>query len=136
MRAGWAGLWAAICEEAVPVPVKPDDLASLNVRERLKKLYESLRTRPRPRSSDDALRQIGEALDEVEDRFSGIPRKSPPPPPDMPDGRMYPPLEDNIKRLKSGKIVANTKRHKIVIEPDGGYRITNRRTREVEFERE
>jgi len=40
--------------------------------------------------------------------MSGIPRKNPPPAPNMPDGRMYPPLDDFTIRNPDGSIAVTT----------------------------
>jgi hypothetical protein len=73
-------------------------------------------------------------MDEVEDALSGIPKKEPPPPPKMPDGRMYPPRDDHVTRHPDGSINGRTAGHNIEIGKDGSIKITNRRTGGVDFE--
>jgi hypothetical protein len=51
----------------------------------------------------------------------------------MPDGRMYPPLADNIIRNADGTIIAWTRGHIIEIGADGSLVIRNKRTKAVEF---
>jgi hypothetical protein len=77
--------------------------------------------------------QLGTILEEVEDQMSGVVKKTPPPPPAMPDGRMYPPLPDNITPLPDGGILAKTRGHVIEIGVDGSITIKNKRTGAVEF---
>lgn len=73
-------------------------------------------------------------MEGVEDAYSGIPRKDPPPPPNTPDGRMYPPLADNITRNPNGGITARTRHHIIEVGPDGSIRIRHTQTGRIEFE--
>lgn len=79
--------------------------------------------------------QVSKTLDDVEDQLSGIPKKSPPPPPNMPDGRMYPPLPDRIKTMPDGTLVARTRGHIIEAGPDGSLKIINVKTGEVELQK-
>jgi len=73
-------------------------------------------------------------MDEVEDAMSGIPKKTPPPAPGMPDRRMCPPLDDFVTKNPDGSISAITKNHRIDIRADGSTRIINKRTGTVEFQ--
>jgi hypothetical protein len=78
------------------------------------------------------LGRVGRTLDEVEDALSGIPRRNPPPPPNMPDGRMYSPQADNITRHADGRITARTAGHRIEIGADGSITI-RRLSGEIDF---
>ena len=73
-------------------------------------------------------------MDEVEDAMSGIPKKEPPPPPKLPDGRMYPPRDDFVTRNPDGSISARTAGHNIEIGKDGSIKIISRKTKGIEFE--
>jgi len=75
---------------------------------------------------EEALKQICTVLDEVEDAYSGVPKQDPPPPPDMPDGRMYPPQADHIHRRSDGSIGATTRGHVIEITAGGGHHAAGR----------
>ena len=114
-----------------------DDPASQSrsIRERLDELYRRLRTLPRAGTADEALRQLCDALDEVEDAWSGIPKKSPPPPPSSSDGRMYCPLDDFVLPMTDGGILALTRGHRIEIAADGSLRIISKVTGQPEFEK-
>jgi len=101
---------------------------------RLTEYYNRLRGQPASRTADEALGRVGRTLDEVEDALSGIPKKNPPPPPNMPDGRMYPPQADNIVRHADGSITARTRGHDISIGRDGSITMTNRQTGKVDFQ--
>ena len=103
------------------------------IKQRLKEFYDRLGQSPRAGSAEDALEQLAQTLEAVEDAMSGIAKKSPPPPPGMPDGRMYPPLPDNIIRHADGTITARTRGHVIEISADGSVVIKNKRTGAVEF---
>ena len=47
---------------------------------------------------------------------------------------MYPPLDDYVKRLPDGGILARTKGHDIRIGRDGTITMTDRSTGQVEFQ--
>jgi hypothetical protein len=121
------------------IPSEPETTAApaatLGIRERLIGYYQRLSAKPAARTADDGLRQVSDTLDEVEDQFSGVPKRSPPPPPGENDGRMYPPLSDNITRQADGSIIARTRGHRINIGSDGSITITNFKTGEVEFKK-
>jgi hypothetical protein len=102
----------------------------------LAEFYARLSQLPPAGSADEALRQLADTLDAVEDAFSGVPKKMPPPPPNMPDGRMYPPLPDFTTHHPDGSITARTRGHVIEIGADGRLTIKNKRTGAVELERE
>ncbi len=103
------------------------------ITERLKEFYHRLGNLPRAKSAEDALEELARTLDAVEDALSGISKQTPPPPPSMPDGRMYPPLSDYIIRRADGTIMAWTRGHIIEIGVDGSLVIRNKRTKAVEF---
>ncbi len=106
------------------------------IAERLAEFYARLGQLPAARSADEALQQLADTLDAVEDAFSGVPKKTPPPPPNMPDGRMYPPLPDFTTRHPDGSMTARTRGQVIEIGADGRLTIKNKRTGAVEFERQ
>jgi hypothetical protein len=106
-----------------------------SIRERLDELYRRLRLLPRARTADDALQQLCDTLDAVEDAWSGIPKKSPPPLPSEADGRMYCPMTDYVSRLNDGGILALTRGHRIEIGVDGSLRIVSKITGQPEFEK-
>ena len=103
--------------------------------ERLAEFFNRLAALPAPRTADEALEQIVATLDAVEDAYSGVPKQDPPPPPNMPDGRMYPPLSDHIDRIPDGTIRAATRRHIIEIAADGSVTIRHAGSGIVEYER-
>lgn len=103
------------------------------IRERLHEFYRRVGSLARAPSAEEALKQLARVLDDVEDELSGIPKKSPPPPPSVNDGRMYPPLDDFIIRHPDGRITARTRRHRIEIEANGSVTIINERTGAVEL---
>jgi hypothetical protein len=106
---------------------------SLSMRERLDEFYRRLGAQPPAATADDALERIRRTLDEVEDLYSGIPKKTPPPPRNQPDGRMYPPQDDSVTRNPDGSLVAQTQGHTIDIGKDGTITMRKRRTGQVEF---
>jgi hypothetical protein len=102
--------------------------------QRLEEYYNRLWGRPLSTTAEGALDRLERTLIEVEDELSGIPRSDPPPPPKMPDGRMYPPQEDNITRNPDGSISARTRRQTIEIGKDGGITIRDKQTGQIEFQ--
>jgi hypothetical protein len=88
---------------------------------------------PPATTAEEALARVRDVLNEVENIYSGIPRTDPPPPIGQTDGRLYPPLDDNVKRLADGGIKAQTKGHSIVIGPNGSITIMNGVTGQIEF---
>lgn len=88
-------------------------------RERLDELYRRLAIAPAPTSAEAALELICRTLEKVEDEMSGIPKADPPPQPGSDDGRMYPPQGDYVDRKMDGGITARTRRHRIIISPNG-----------------
>lgn len=111
----------------------PSQQRQLTRTERLTEYFNRLRQQPVSRSADEALVRLSQTLMQVEDELSGIPRQEPPPPPNRPDGRMYPPQADNVRRLPDGSITARTAGHRIEIGAGGSITIRNVRTGEVDF---
>ena len=107
---------------------------TIGMQQRLNEFYRRLRAQGPASSADDALARIRRTLDEVEDEMSGVTKRCPPPGPGMPDGRMYPPLDDYVNRLPDGRIVARSRGHRIEIGPNGETRITNLQTGGVDVE--
>lgn len=102
---------------------------------RLAEVYRRLKAASVVADAEETLRQLCQTLESVEDEMSGVPRQDPPPPLSQRDGRMYCPLEDQIRRNPDGSIEAFTRRQIIQITATGSLRIINRASREVEFER-
>jgi hypothetical protein len=101
--------------------------------QRLEEYYNRLREQPLSTTIEDAMERLAQTLMEVEDELSGIPR-SDLPPHKKSDGRMYPPLPDNISRNPDGSISARTKGHNIEIGKDGSITIRDKRTGQIEFQ--
>jgi RHS repeat-associated protein len=114
--------------EVPPAPTNP-----LTRGQRLREYFDRLGKQPPSRTADEALGRISRTLEEVEDALSGIPKKTPPPPPKMPDGRMYPPQPDKIVRNADGSISARTAGHTVEIGADGSITIRNIKTGEIDF---
>jgi hypothetical protein len=89
---------------------------------------------PAPTTADEALNQINSTLTGVEDEFSGVPEN--PNPGLEPDGRMYPPREDNIVQDEDDGLTAKTRGNIIKISADGSVTILSRRTGEIVYNRE
>ncbi len=105
------------------------------VRERLDEVYRRLAAMPRAATADDAFRELCDVLDAVEDLWSGVPKKSPPPWPADSDGRMYCPSTDFTWQRGDGSILALTRGHRIEISGVGALRIRSKITGLVEFEK-
>ena len=105
------------------------------IRDRLAEVYRRLKERPHASTGTEALQQLCEVLEQVEDELSGIARQDPSPGPARFDGRMYCPEEDFVVRNPDGRLVALTRGHRIEIAADGSLRIINKLTGQTEFER-
>jgi len=68
----------------------------LAIQKRLKIFLERMKVEPPGNSANKALALLSDVLNAVEDEFSGVPYN-----PRLPktDGRMYPPLEDSVRRV-------------------------------------
>ncbi len=77
--------------------------------------------------------QVRKTIDQVEDEMSGLPKKDPPPPPSVNDGRMYPPLDDRVQPTVEGGLQTDTRGQKIELGPDGSIKVTSKKTGAVEF---
>ena len=98
------------------------------IRERLTEVYRRLKAHPRASSGAEALQQLCEVLEQVEDELSGVAQQEPSPSPVRFDGRMYCPEEDFVLRNPDGSLVALTRGHRIEIEANGSLRIINKLT--------
>jgi hypothetical protein len=107
--------------------------APWSIASRVAEFYRRLASLPPARSADEAFRQICDTLEQVEDELSGIPKRSPPPPPEASDGRMYPPRDDKIQRAADGSIITETRRQRVEIGTDGSICIRRKKLRVVEF---
>lgn len=105
----------------------------LGRRERLAEVYRRLDTLPAPASAEEALSQLRECLNAVEDELSGIPAVDPPPADG--GGRMYFPLPDRTVIHADGGITARTIGHTITVTPDGHLTIRRTGTGEVEYQK-
>ena len=105
------------------------------IAERLAEVYRRLYGLPAARSAEEAFQMICDTLEGVEDEYSGIPRREPPPEPPATDGRMYPPTGTNVVRLASGAILARARRHSIEISKQGAILIRKRGDGTVDFEK-
>ncbi len=104
--------------------------------ERKAEFYRRLAAAPPFLSVDVALQQLGLILEQVEDEFSGILKRTPPPGIRDRDGRMYPPLDDYLQRHDDGSLTAFTRGHRIEIDATGRVEIFDRRTALREFPNE
>ncbi|MFC4312412.1 FG-GAP-like repeat-containing protein [Steroidobacter flavus] len=100
--------------------------------ERLQEVYRRLETQ-RATTAEEAQAQLNKTLEAVEDQFSGVPKN--PNPGLKPDGRMYVPQADNIKRLADGTIRATTRGNIVEYGPDGSITIIDRATLQIVFQR-
>ncbi len=105
------------------------------IRERLAEVFRRLRNCPPFRSADDGFRQLCETLEQVEDEWSGVAKRSPPPELGEFDGRMYCPSPDFVEKRADGSVLALTRGHRIEVAASGTIKIVCKLTGEVEFER-
>jgi hypothetical protein len=70
-----------------------DSHESVSKRQRLTEVYRRLAETPRCSSADDALSELGDVVEQVENALSGVAMPVVTPHPSVTDGRMYRPLE-------------------------------------------
>ena len=117
----------------IPLPPLPPTDQTHCQRCRLKCFYYCLQTAPSTSNAEQTIELINYTIKKIEDDYSGIPDSSSP---DLKyNGRMYQIREDYIERKDNGVIVAITKGNRIVIEPNGSFRILDRRTEELLLEK-
>ncbi len=107
----------------------------LTIPERLAEFFRRLQAAARATTAEEALNQVRNIMNQVEDEFSGVIRKDPPPPIDQPDGRMYPPQNDFTTRKPDGSISARTRGHRIEIGRDGSITITNIKSGNIDLQK-
>lgn len=92
--------------------------------ERLLAFFQLLATAPEVSSEGEALLQIAEALNSVEDEMTGIPRN---PYRWQSDGRMYPPQADARREVPNHRQVARyrSRGHNTFIRSNGAIQICN-----------
>lgn len=104
---------------------------SLSKDERFKILLDRLEALPAAASLTEALDQISNVLNEVENEFTSIPFN---PAAWKSDGRMYPPQVDSLRHTSSPNVKRfRTRAHHVFISVDGAIRIVAVRNRESVF---
>ena len=93
----------------------------MEIRQRLAIFYHRLADAPAVVNAEQAFALICRVLEQVEDEFCTVARTSPPPRHFV--GRMYSPLHDSIEVLADQSWRVSTRRHLIVIRPDGSFSI-------------
>jgi hypothetical protein len=91
----------------------------MNIQERLALFYLRLEAAPPAASAEQALALIARTLEGVENEFCAVPRSTPAPL--QFEGRMYLPQSDNINVQDDGSTWVKTRRHRILISPDGSF---------------
>jgi hypothetical protein len=102
--------------------------------ERIQEFFRRLSAAPPASDHDEALRQVADILNGVEDEMTSIPYD-----PTFPlnDGRMYPPQPDS-RRLVPGRtdvIRYRSKRHSTLIGDSGAIRIIDHASGDVVFDK-
>lgn len=113
---------------SINIPPLKDCGILLNKWERLKTYFHKLSIANECQTNEEALELINSVLNEVEDCHSGTLAES------MPglnySGRMYPIQEDFIVR-ENDKIIGRSKGNQIIIENNGDFVISDRKTNEI-----
>lgn len=104
---------------------------TMSTAERRAELYRRLDQLPPARNAREAMQQVGDTLDAVEDEHSGV--KANPNPGLAWDGRMYPPRDDYITENPDGSLTAKTKGNVIDTTAGGGIRITKRPSGDIVY---
>src|ERR1043165_1661636 len=99
--------------------------------DRLKRIFELLKIAPPAKNAEQAMSQMNQVLEAVEDAYSGTPKLSSPPRTATP--RMYAPQADSIVRAADGTITATARSHTIVYGSNGSITVIDRATGTVVF---
>ena len=91
----------------------------MNIHDRLKVFYNRLAIAPPAGSASEAFALICGTLEQVERELCAVSGKNPPP--KTFDGRMYIPQADNLHTIDNAAIWVKTRKHRIVIKPDGSF---------------
>jgi hypothetical protein len=106
----------------------------MDLHQRLTEFFRRLEAAPPAASAQEGLDLVCRLIEEVEDELCPLPRECPPPL--HLSGRMYPPQEDRVKRVRSGAIKADTRQHRIFCRPGGAILIFHLRTRSFVFQKQ
>jgi hypothetical protein len=102
--------------------------------ERLEEFFRRLAAAPPAADHDEAIKQVADTLNQVEDELTSIPYD-----PTFPlnDGRMYPPQPDSKKAVSGRPDLTRyrSKGHSTIIGDNGAIRIIAHATGEVVFEK-
>jgi hypothetical protein len=105
-----------------------EEVAAVDIQQRLQEFYRRLDELPPFASHDEAFAEISRVLTEIEDEFSGVPR-DPTGMPKKTDGRMYPPVSAYAKQCDLPDVVLYVQTgHQKYIGNNGAVLIVNRRT--------
>lgn len=103
-------------------------------RERLAEFFRRLSALRRASSMDEARKQLNNTLTAVEDEMTGLPNS-----PDTlgSDGRMYPPLDDNLRKVPghADVIRLRSRQHNTYIRANGAIEIQAVSDKQVAFEK-
>lgn len=89
----------------------------MDITQRLELFFRRLAGAPPAASAEEALQLVCRLMEEVEEEFCPLPKRTPAP--KKFTGRMYPPQADRIYPTPGGAIEADTRRHQIYCAPDG-----------------
>ena len=110
------------------------DGSTASRRERLEAFFQRLAWVPTASDHDEAMGQIVEILNRVEDEMTSIPYD-----PTFPanDGRMYPPQPDSRRSVpnRSDVVRYRSKRHSVLIGENGAIRVVDHRDETIVFEK-
>ncbi len=99
----------------------------MDIQQRLDVFFRRLAAAPPASNADEAFRLICLLIEEVEDEFCPVPRRTPPP--EDFTGRMYAPQADRVERLANGAMRVMTRRHRIYCGADGRINVFHRMSR-------
>jgi hypothetical protein len=119
--------------DTIPLPPLPLTNETRCQRCRLKCFYYCLETAPRTANAEQTIQLINNTIRKIENDYSGIAEN--PNPSLKSDGRMYPIQDDYIDRKTNGVIVALTRGNRIIIDPNGSFKILDRRTEDLLLEK-
>jgi hypothetical protein len=89
----------------------------MEIHQRLGIFFQRLQAAPAASTAQEAMSLVCRLIEQVEDEFCPVPRRSPPP--IQFSGRMYAPPTDRISTSPDGRIVAETRHHRVTCFADG-----------------